>query len=415
MLKILNVVGTRPNFVKIAPLMAEMRRRPGVQPVLVHTGQHYDREMSDGFLEELRIPAPDFVLRPGLATAAMAQALRRVIRGVRPDVVLVVGDVNSTLAGSEAAAALGVPVAHVEAGLRSFDPGMPEESNRVATDALSDLLFASEPSAVENLLAEGRPRNRIFLAGNVMIDTLRQFLKSARRSTVLSRLGLDQASGTALRYAVATLHRPATVDDPAVLRRVWAALEEIAAGVPVIFPAHPRTQARLRDSGITRGASAGRVRLIGPLPYLDFVRLESAATLVMTDSGGVQEETTAMGVPCLTLRNNTERPITVLEGTNRIVGLEPAAIIEAARSVLAGRAGTGRIPRLWDGRSAGRIVETLCDHYRPGRDRAPEEISGRSHIPAHTVSAHINPAHAVPAHAVPTNIVPATGGLTRTC
>jgi len=377
MLKILSVVGTRPNFVKIAPLLAEMRRRPGVCPVLVHSGQHFDREMSDCFLDELGIPAPDFVLslRAPVSAADMTPALGEVIRGERPDVVLVVGDVNSTLAGAEAAAGLGVPVAHVEAGLRSFDPGMPEERNRIITDSLSELLFASEPSGVVNLLAEGRPRERIFLAGNVMIDTLKQFLAAARRSTVLARLALADVDGTPRRYGLATLHRPATVDSPDVLRRVWGALEEIADDLPVIFPAHPRTQNRLRDCGLAgRDSGAAGVRLIGPLPYLDFLRLENGAALVMTDSGGVQEETTAMRVPCLTLRNNTERPITVQEGTNQIVGLEPAAIVAAARRVLSGNTRPGRIPRLWDGHSAQRIVGTLCRYYGTRHERVAGEI-----------------------------------------
>jgi UDP-N-acetylglucosamine 2-epimerase (non-hydrolysing) len=388
MLRILNVVGTRPNFVKIAALLAAMRRRPGVRAVLVHSGQHYDREMSDCFLDDLRIPPPDYVLRlrAPASAAAMVPALGEIMRVERPDVVLVVGDVNSTLAGAEAAAGLGVPVAHVEAGLRSFDPGMPEEGNRIATDALSELLFASEPSGVANLLAEGRPRERIFLAGNVMIDTLRRFLAAARRSTVLGRLGLTNGLGTPRRYALATLHRPATVDDPEVLRRVWGALEEIADEVPVVFPAHPRTQARLRDCGLAGANSvSGGIRLIGPLPYLDFVRLESAAALVMTDSGGVQEETTAMQVPCLTLRNNTERPITVREGTNQIVGLEAAVIVDAARRVLSGSAKAGRIPRLWDGRSAERIVGTLCHYYGSRRERVASEIR----VPSQAVPAAV--------------------------
>ncbi len=385
MLKVLSVAGTRPNFVKIAPLLAEMRRCPGVRPVLVHSGQHFDREMSGCFLDELGIPAPDFVLRPrpSASPGEMMPALRELMRNERPHVVLVVGDVNSTLAGAEAAAVLGIPVAHVEAGLRSFDSGMPEEANRIATDALSSLLFASEPSAVGNLLAEGRPRNRIFLAGNVMIDTLTQFLAVARRSTVLARLGIAAESGTLPRYAVATLHRPATVDDPAVLGRVWGALEEVAAEVPVVFPVHPRTQARLRDCGLADPDAARGIRLTGPLPYLDFVRLESAAALVMTDSGGVQEETTAMRVPCLTLRNNTERPITVHEGTNQIVGLEPAAIVAAARAVLSGSVRIGRVPRLWDGRSARRIVSTLCRHYGSRR----EPVASAIRIPAQAVPA----------------------------
>jgi len=377
MLKILIVAGTRPNFVKVAPLLAEMRRRPGVLPILVHTGQHFDREMSGCFLEELRIPAPDFFLRPrpSASVREMTPDLCDVMRSERPDVVLVVGDVNSTLAGAEAAASLEIPVAHVEAGLRSFDATMPEEANRIATDALSSLLFASEPSAVANLVAEGHPPESIFLAGNVMIDALAEFLGAARRSTVLERLGLAERKGAASRYVLATLHRAATVDNPTVLRRVWGALEAVAAEAPVVFPAHPRTRARLRNCGLGGLSSPGPgIHLTGPLPYLDFVRLESAAALVMTDSGGVQEETTAMLVPCLTLRNNTERPITVHEGTNHIAGLDPDGIIAAARRALRGDLKTGRIPRFWDGRSARRIVSTICSRYGARREPAPSDF-----------------------------------------
>jgi UDP-N-acetylglucosamine 2-epimerase (non-hydrolysing) len=388
MLKILIVAGTRPNFVKVAPLVAEMRRRPSVLPILVHTGQHFDREMSECFLEELRIPAPDFALtpRPSASVPEMTPGLRKIMRSERPDIVLVVGDVNSTLAGAEAAASLEIPVAHVEAGLRSFDPTMPEEANRIATDALSSLLFASEPSAVANLIAEGCPRKRIFLSGNVMIDTLAHFLAAARRSTVLQRLGLADESGVVGRYILATLHRAATVDDPAVLRRVWGALEEVATEAPVIFPVHPRTQSRLRACGLGgRPSPGGRIQLTGPLPYLDFIRLESAAALVMTDSGGVQEETTAMRVPCLTLRNNTERPITVDEGTNHIAGLDPVRIVSAARRVLREDFKTGRIPRLWDGRSAPRIVSTICNRYGARCEPVASDIG----IPSRAVPAAI--------------------------
>ena len=377
MLKILVVAGTRPNFVKVAPLLAEMRRRRGVLPILVHTGQHFDREMSGCFLEELRIPAPDFFLRPrpSAPVAEMTPALRDIMRGARPDVVLVVGDVNSTLAGAQAAASLEIPLAHVEAGLRSFDPTMPEEANRVTTDVLSAMLFASEPSAVANLVAEGHPPERIFLAGNVMIDTLAEFRAAARRSTVLQRLGLADGSGAARRYILATLHRPATVDNPAVLRRVWGALQEIAAEAPVVFPAHPRTQGRLHDCGLGGSSSPGPgIHLTGALPYLDFVRLESAAALVMTDSGGAQEETTAMRVPCLTLRNNTERPITVHEGTNHIAGLDPAVIVAGARRALRGELNSGCIPKLWDGRSARRIVSTICSRYGARREPVASDV-----------------------------------------
>jgi UDP-N-acetylglucosamine 2-epimerase (non-hydrolysing) len=361
-MKVLNVVGARPNFVKIAPLLARMREHSGIHPVLVHTGQHSGEAMADCFLRDLQIPRPDFVLSGDAARSEhdMTRGLMQIMRSERPHVVVVVGDVNSTVAAAAAAAELGIPIAHVEAGLRSFDTAMPEEENRIITDGLSSLWFASEPSAVGNLVAEGRPRERIFLAGNVMIDSLRQCLPLAQRSAVLSRLGL-----VGKKYGLVTLHRPAAVDDPETLRRVWPALEGIAARVPLIFPVHPRTQARLRQFGLdgsspSQTAAGGAIRMIPPLPYLEFLHLESKANLVLTDSGGVQEETTAMGVPCLTLRNNTERPITVTQGTNQIVGLDPARIANAAHEILAGRAKEGRVPPLWDGHAAEGIVNVLC-------------------------------------------------------
>jgi UDP-N-acetylglucosamine 2-epimerase (non-hydrolysing) len=390
-MKVFNVVGARPNFVKIAPLLARMRAHSAIHPILVHTGQHYAKEMVDCFFRDLHMPRPDFVLSngpasPGAPTRDMTRALAQIMRSERPDVVVVVGDVNSTVAAAVAAAELGIPIAHVEAGLRSFDTTMPEEANRIITDAVSALLFASEASAVCNLLAEGHRRQRIFLAGNVMIDSLRQCLPLAQRSAVLSRLGL-----VGRKYALVTLHRPATVDDPATLRQVWPALESIATQVPVVFPVHPRTQKRLsqyRFEGRTskEPASGGAaIQMIPPLPYLEFLHLESTASFVLTDSGGVQEETTAMRVPCLTMRNNTERPVTVTEGTNQVVGLEPAKIVNAACEILAGRAKRGQIPPLWDGRAAERIVNVLCKHFG-----LPERSS---HVPA------IQPAlqHPVPA------------------
>jgi UDP-N-acetylglucosamine 2-epimerase (non-hydrolysing) len=365
-MKVFNVVGARPNFVKIAPLLARMREHPEIHPILVHTGQHSGQEMSDCFWRDLQIPRPDFVLRTGTAgtTQGMTRALAQIMRCERPDVAVVVGDVNSTLAAAVAAAELGIPIAHVEAGLRSFDTGMPEEVNRTITDAVSTLLFASEPSAVCNLLKEGHRRERIFLVGNVMIDSLKHCLPLAGRSDVLRRLGLEGKS-----YALVTLHRPATVDDPSTLRQVWPALENIAAHMPLVFPVHPRAQARLRECRFEERSSQsawGRavVQIIPPLPYLEFLHLESKASLVLTDSGGVQEETTAMGVPCLTLRNNTERPATVTQGTNEIVGLDCARIVSAAHKILAGQAKQRRIPALWDGQAAERIVSVLCKHFR---------------------------------------------------
>jgi UDP-N-acetylglucosamine 2-epimerase (non-hydrolysing) len=376
-MKILSVVGARPNFVKIAPLLAAMRAQPGLQSVLVHTGQHYDREMSEFILRDLGVPAPDIELtrfacsRPenGQKKSAadsvceMTCRLKAVMRTERPDVVVVVGDVNSTLAGARAASALGIPLAHVEAGLRSFDPSMPEEFNRIATDALSDLLFASEPSGVRNLLEEGRAPGEIAFVGNVMIDTLRRFLPRAPRPTIFSKVGLPGFRRPP-RYALVTLHRPATVDCPTVLRSVWEALLDVAESIPMIFPVHPRTMKRIRELTAdmkTPHSALNRIRLTGPLGYPDFIYLERRAALVITDSGGVQEETTALGIPCLTLRDNTERPITVLQGTNTLVGRDPERIRRAARRVLRAGRTAGRVPESWDGHAAERIVKILLD------------------------------------------------------
>jgi UDP-N-acetylglucosamine 2-epimerase (non-hydrolysing) len=378
-MKVLSVVGARPNFVKIAPLMVEMRRHTGIRPLLVHTGQHYDLEMSDSFFQELGIPQPDINLEVGSASAArqVAQIMERlepVLVSERPDIVVVVGDVNSTLAGALTAVNLGIRVAHVEAGLRSFDRTMPEEINRVVTDAISDFLFASEPSGVENLLKEGRPASQIFLVGNVMIDTLKSCLARARQLEPLvdPEIWGGNGSGRPARFALVTLHRPSTVDDSRVLRIVWQALVEIGKGIPIVFPVHPRTRELLRDLGLDFSAIAqpfahpNGIRLISPLGYLRFLRLESLATFVITDSGGIQEETTVLGVPCLTVRENTERPITVTEGTNTLVGLNPERLKEEADQILCGKGKQGRAPALWDGQAAKRIVGILEQQLQPG-------------------------------------------------
>ena len=364
-MKILNVVGTRPNFVKIAPLLARMRQHAAIHPILVHTGQHFGEEMVNCFWRDLQIPQPDFVLSTSVVSQPeMTRALVPIMSSERPDVVVVVGDVNSTVAAAVAAAELGIPIAHVEAGLRSFDNSMPEEINRIITDSVSTFLFASERSGVCNLLAEGHWPERIFFAGNVMIDSLRKCLPLAQQSGVVSRLSLEGR-----KYALLTLHRQGTVDHPETVWQIWPALESIAAQVPVVFPLHPRTQARLRQYGSEGNCSEGSasggaaIRMIPPLPYLEFLHLESKASLVLTDSGGVQEETTALGVPCLTIRNNTERPITVTQGTNQIVTLDPTRIVKAANEILAGRTKQGRIPPFWDGHAAQRIVSVLCQHF----------------------------------------------------
>jgi UDP-N-acetylglucosamine 2-epimerase (non-hydrolysing) len=356
-IQVLVVAGARPNFMKVAPILRELRARPGFRPVLVHTGQHYDAAMSDAFFRDLGLPAPDVNLGVGSGshaaqTADVLRSIEPVLVERRPDVVLVVGDVNSTLAATLAAVKLGIPVAHVEAGLRSFDRSMPEEINRLMTDAVSRWLFTSEPSGAENLRREGVPEAWIHFVGNVMIDTLLANLERARAAAPLAALGL-----TAGGYAVLTLHRPSNVDDPDQLARLFAVLEELHAELPIVFPVHPRTRASIA----TRlGGRAPRLTLVDPLGYLEFLGLTASAKLVLTDSGGIQEETTALGVPCITLRDSTERPVTVAEGTNVLVGGDPAAIRAEARKVLDGGGRRGRVPALWDGRAAGRIVDVLA-------------------------------------------------------
>jgi UDP-N-acetylglucosamine 2-epimerase (non-hydrolysing) len=364
-MKILSVVGARPNFVKIAPLLREMARRPPLSSFLVHTGQHYDRRMSDGFFEALAIPAPDVNLEVGSAshaqqTAEVMARLEPVLQAACPDVVLVVGDVNSTLAAALVAAKLEIRIAHVEAGLRSFDRRMPEEINRVVTDALADDLFATEASAVENLAREGVAAERVHLVGNVMIDALRLTEPQWSASTIHRDLGLEAAP----RYGVVTLHRPSNVDDPERLHAMLGALRELARELPLIFPVHPRARGRLAAQEVAwlvpgRPCPSRGLVCTDPLGYLDFVALVSRAAVVLTDSGGLQEETTLLGVPCLTLRENTERPVTVTHGTNRIVGVDPRRIVLEGRRALERRPEPAPPPPLWDGHAAGRILDVL--------------------------------------------------------
>ncbi len=375
MKKILVVAGARPNFVKIAPLMEQLAlaRQHGVavETLLVHTGQHYDAKMSHLFFEQMGIPKPDVNLEVGSGshgqqTGEVMIRFEPVARDWKPDAVVVVGDVNSTIACALVAAKLGVRVAHVEAGLRSFDREMPEEINRVLTDAISDWLFVSEPSGVENLRNEGVAPAKIHLVGNVMIDSLRKFLPLAQQSGALRDLGL-----AAQNYALVTLHRPSNVDERESLERILQVLAELGRELPVLFPVHPRTRERIAKFGLgsyvgqasTPAVSgAGKtdgVHLCDPLGYLEFLHLQSAAKVVLTDSGGIQEETTALGVPCLTLRENTERPITVTEGTNILVGSDPAVILREARAILTGNSKAGRCPALWDGHAAQRITKLL--------------------------------------------------------
>ena len=357
-MRVAAVVGARPNFVKIAPLLTELRGHPGATAMLIHTGQHYDARMSDAFFAHLDLPAPDVNLgvRTEGAVAQVAEVMARlglVLSEMAPDMVVVVGDVNSTLAGALVAAKLGLPLAHVEAGLRSFDRSMPEEVNRVLTDAVSDLLFTTESSANENLAREGVPPERVHFVGNTMIDTLFHHRERAAASPILEQLGLGPRT-----YAALTLHRPSNVDDPRALGRLLQVVARILEEAPVVFPVHPRTRGRLAAMADGLPSMPG-LRLVDPLPYLDFVQLMANARCVLTDSGGVQEETTALRVPCLTLRANTERPVTVTQGTNRIVGVDPGHIYEAWREVQAGRWPAGELPALWDGKAAVRIARVL--------------------------------------------------------
>jgi len=368
-IKIMNVVAARPNFVKIAPLMAEYKKWPRIKPILVHTGQHYDIRMSKDFFDQLEIPRPDINLEIGSASHAIqtAEIMKRfepILLKYKPDVVVVVGDVNSTLACALVSAKLGVKVAHVEAGLRSFDRRMPEEINRVLTDAISDYLFVTEASGLKNLRKEGIPHEKIYYVGNVMIDTLRRYIEKAKKMKILEELGLRKRG-----YALVTMHRPSNVDDPIVLRRLIDVFGKISQELPVIFPAHPRTQQNIEAFGLKRKISRmasspdaspdGGLRVIDPIGYLDFLQLMASAKVVLTDSGGIQEETTILHVPCLTLRENTERPITVEIGSNRIVGTNPTRILEEFKKIMT----TGSIrcgtPKAWDGRAAARIVEIL--------------------------------------------------------
>jgi len=367
-IKVINVVGARPNFMKVAPVVEAMRRRAAeFAPLVVHTGQHYDARMSGDFFRDLGLPEPDVHLGVGSGshaqqTAAVMQLFEPVVLEEKPDWVVVVGDVNSTLACALVCAKLRVPVAHVEAGLRSRDRTMPEEVNRVLTDQIADLLLTPSADADRNLLAEGISAERIRLVGNVMIDSLLKHLALAGRSKVREELNVVGRD-----YAVVTLHRPSNVDDPATLSRIVSALAKISERLPVVFPAHPRTRRMLAEFGLLGSfEGGGRLRLVEPLGYLDFLRLYSGAALVLTDSGGIQEETTALGVPCLTLRENTERPVTVEVGTNKVVGRDPARIVREAESALALRrdGAPPRVPPLWDGHAADRILDALLERQR---------------------------------------------------
>lgn len=359
---VLNVVGTRPNLIKMAAIAHAMSGCSQIQQTLVHTGQHYDDKMSQVFFDQLDIPRPDIYLGIGSGSHAQQTArvmveFERVITDRRPDLVLVVGDVNSTLACALVAVKEHLRLAHVEAGLRCFNRAMPEEINRVLTDALADYLFCTSRQACTNLQREGIAQERIFFVGNVMIDTLLRHRERALQLDVLSPLGLKPGG-----YALLTLHRPANVDDPGVLRGILHALSEIQTHIPIMFPVHPRTLRRLREFNLIGMLdSTPGVKLVEPMGYLEFLNAMANSRFVLTDSGGIQEETTVLGVPCLTLRNETERPETVTEGTNQVIGCDPNRIIAESRRILDGDYKLGHHPELWDGKAAYRIVQILTE------------------------------------------------------
>src|SRR5438067_9980676 len=349
-MRVLSVVGARPNFMKLAPVDRELVKR-GVEHVIVHTGQHYDRDMSDAFFEELWIPVPDYHLGVGSGsharqTADVMQRLEPILVELRPDLLLVYGDVNSTLAAALVCAKLGVRVGHVEAGLRSFDRTMPEEINRVVTDRLADLLFTPSEDGDANLRYEGVSPDKIHLVGNVMIDSLIRLLPTAASMP---------KNGFPDYYALVTLHRPSNVDDNESLRSILESLQEVNSELNVVFPVHPRTRQRIAEFG----CRAETLHVLDPLPYIEFLALQSRAAVVITDSGGIQEETTYLGIPCLTLRSNTERPITVEMGTNVIVGRDREKLRRELLKIVAGKAKTGNIPPLWYRRTGERIAKVL--------------------------------------------------------
>lgn len=356
-MRIVLVVGARPNYMKVAPLYIALKSDPAFEPILVHTGQHYDQQMSKVFFDDLRMPKPDVYLGVGSGshaaqTAQVMIGFEQVVQNYHPDWVVVVGDVNSTLACALVAAKLNVPVAHVEAGLRSGDRSMPEEINRIVTDSISDLLLTPSPDGDENLRHEGVAERRIVRVGNIMIDSLRRYEAEAEKSDILHHVGVSSKG-----YGLLTLHRPSNVDDPRQLSKVLDALAVIQEELPLVFPIHPRSRRMVSGHGLqSRLEAMTNLRLIDPVGYLDFLKLQKHAVVVLTDSGGIQEETTALGIPCLTLRANTERPITVTEGTNILVGLDARRIASEAKRVLKDGGKTGSIPDLWDGRTAERIV-----------------------------------------------------------
>lgn len=367
-MKIINVVGARPNFMKMAPIIKEMNKYPGkIDHLLVHTGQHYDQQMSDAFFIDLGMPRPDIDLGVGSGshaeqTARIMVEFEKVCIAETPDLVIVVGDVNSTLACTITAKKLGIKIAHVEAGLRSRDMSMPEEINRLCTDVLCDYLFTTDHFANENLLAEGVSKERIQFVGNVMIDTLLQHKQQAGRLDLMERWGLKERE-----FATLTLHRPSNVDDPAIFENILKVLYQAAQNLPIIFPIHPRTRNRIEKYGfehyLSKSKKPAGLWPIQPLGYLEFLHLNMNAFMVLTDSGGLQEETTVLGVPCITLRNNTERPITCEMGTNTLAGNDPKVISHCISLLIQNKtSNNSQIPEKWDGKAAERIVSYLLDH-----------------------------------------------------
>lgn len=356
---ILHVVGARPNFMKAAPVMRALASHNSIRQILIHTGQHYDVNMSDVFFQQLGLPEPDLNLEVGSGsharqTAEILSHFEPVVSEHKPDLVLVYGDVNSTVATALVCAKLLVPVGHVEAGLRSFDRTMPEEINRLLTDQVSDLLFTPSTDGNENLLREGVEAKKMYLVGNVMIDTLIRLLPVAEKGTILTRLELRP-----YRYGLVTLHRPSNVDEPRMLASIMEALNDISQDLPLVFPVHPRTRQRLKTLEVRDLGPS--VRLIDPLSYLDFLALQRSATVVITDSGGIQEESTYLGVPCLTMRENTERPITITLGTSLLIGRDMARLRAEVRRILDGKGKRGQIPPLWDGHAGERIAKAILN------------------------------------------------------
>jgi len=374
MIRLMSVVGARPNFIKISPITEELKKHSDFEHRLVHSGQHYDQLLSDNFFKDLALPVPDVNLQVGSGshaaqTAEIMKRLEPVLLDYNPQMLLVVGDVNSTIASALTAAKLGIPVAHIEAGLRSFDMTMPEEINRKLTDAISSLLFVTEQSGVDNLVKEGISPDQIFLVGNVMIDCLLRHRALAADSAILNRLGISN-NGCGFRpYGVLTLHRPSNVENRGTLEGILTAVEKIARALPVFFPVHPRTRKNIEALGLQQYLSdsmdraANGIVPLDPLGYLEFLSLNDHAQIVLTDSGGIQEETTVLGVPCLTLRENTERPATVEHGTNQIVGVNSDNIFAAAQSILRNPARPARKPPLWDGNAASRIVTVIQQYF----------------------------------------------------